>query len=141
MGWVMRFWWAVAVVLAACASVPSKPTRTCDGGGEEIYSVSKIRHASPLYAERFVARAIQPRVLVGAKLFLDAEPGLTQPYLERVLSCRARAEDPLDPLRVQNADEVSVGVQGPYFVIYARGADRASAREIWRRAQALISQD
>ena len=107
----------------------------------QIYDTARVRHAAPLYTTRFVARAIQPRELIGAELYVDAEPGMNQPYMERVLSCYAAAGSfahPNDPLAAANIRDLDVRVQGHQYVISVTGADRHAGKEIWQRAAALL---
>jgi hypothetical protein len=107
----------------------------------QLYDTSRVKHAEPIYTERFLARAIQPRELVGAELFVNAEPGVSQPYLERVLSChaaQASSNRPNDPLSTENISNLAVRVQGGQFVIAVTGADRQASQQIWQKAQALL---
>lgn len=106
-----------------------------------VYNLAHVRDAQPLYTQRFLARAIQPREVVGAELYVDAEHGISQAYLQRVLSCHAAASStahPNDPLRTQNVRGLDVRVQGHQFVIAVTGADREAGREIWQKSQALL---
>lgn len=106
-----------------------------------VYNVAQVRDAQPLYTQRFLARAIQPREVAGAELYVNAEQGVTQAYLERVLTCHAAgsgAAHPNDPLRAQNVRDVDVRVQGHQYVIAVRGADRHAGEEIWQKSQALL---
>lgn len=106
-----------------------------------FYKLAHVRDAQPLYTQRFLARAIQPRELIGAELYVDAEPGMNQPYLQRVLSCHAAGSGkalPHDPLRAQNVRALDVRAQGHQFVIAVTGANREAGREIWQKSQALM---
>ena len=144
---------AVIVTGAACGATTQQASSTVARGAScdqvqnleqqvaQVYDLARVRHAEPLYTQRFVARAIQPREVSGAELYVDAEAGVSQPYLERVLSCHAAgssAAHPNDPLRAQNVRDVDVRVQGKHFVIAVHGADRHAGREIWQKAQALL---
>lgn len=144
---------AVIVTGAACGASTQQASSTVARGAScsqlqnldqqvaQVYDLAKVRHAQPLYTQRFVARAIQPREVSGAELYVDAEAGVSQPYLERVLSCHAAgssAAHPNDPLRARNVRDVDVRAQGHHFVIAVQGADRSAGREIWQKAQALL---
>lgn len=144
---------AVIVTGAACGAATQQASSTVARGAScnemqnlnqevaQVYDLARVRHAEPLYTQRFLARAIQPREVIGAELYVDAQAGVSQPYLERVLSCHAAgtsAAHPNDPLRGQNVRDVDVRVQGHHFVIAVQGADRNAGREIWQKAQALL---
>ena len=144
---------AVIFTGAACGATTQQASSTVARGAAcnqvqnldqqvaQVYDLARVRHAEPLYTQRFLARAIQPREVTGAELYVDAEAGVSQPYLERVLSCHAAGSStahPNDPLRVQNVRDVDVRVQGHHFVIAVQGADRNAGREIWQKAQALL---
>jgi len=144
---------AVIVTGAACGATTQQASSTVARGAScnqvqnldqqvaQVYDLARVRHAEPLYTQRFLARAIQPREVIGAELYVDAEAGVSQPYLERVLSCHAAgtsAANPNDPLRAQNIRDLDVRVQGRQFVIAVHGADRNAGREIWQKAQALL---
>lgn len=105
-----------------------------------LYAPGNVQHVEPTYRTEFLARAIQPRYVSGAKLHVPAQQGMTQGYLERVLTCHAAAQNalhPNDPLLAQNVRDVDVQTRGQRFVIQIEGADRASGKEILQRARAL----
>jgi hypothetical protein len=143
---------AVIALGAACGASTQQASSTVARGAScdrvenldqqvaQVYDLARVRHAAPIYTQRFLARAIQPREVIGAELYVNAEAGVSQPYLERVLSCHAAgasAAHPNDPLRAQNIRDLDVRVQGHQFVISVMGADRNAGREIWQKARAL----
>jgi hypothetical protein len=76
--------------------------------------------------------------LVGARVYVPAEPGLTQAWLHRELLARASnprpgAGCPLDLQGIQLAVESA----GPGFWVKIASADRKTAREVLRRAEQL----
>jgi hypothetical protein len=106
----------------------------------ELYAPGQVDRVEPLYRQEFVARAIQPSYVSGAKLYVPAKQGWSAPYLDRVLSCHASSGasvHPNDPLRVDNVRDLHVGSAGQHFVVTIAGADRAAGKEIWQRARAL----
>lgn len=145
---------AIILTGAACAASTQQQASTTVAQGAacdrvenlehqvaRVYKLAHVRDAQPLYTQRFLARAIQPREVIGAELYVDAEPGVNQPYLQRVLSCHAAASStahPNDPLRTQNVRALDVRMQGHQFVIAVTGADRQAGREIWQKSQALL---
>lgn len=144
---------AVVMTGAACGATTQQSASTVARGAScsqvenldqqvaQVYDVARVKNAKPIYTQRFVARAIQPRELTGAELYIDAQPGVSQPYLERVLSCHAAGSSvahPNDPLRASNVRDVDVRVQGSQFVVAVHGADKQSGREIWKKAKALL---
>ena len=106
----------------------------------ELYTPGNVSRVEPVYRTQFVARAVQPRYVSGAKLYVPAQQGVSQGYLERVLSCHEASQSsahPNDPLRVANVRDVDVQARGQRFVIQIEGADRKSGGEIYQRARAL----
>lgn len=105
-----------------------------------LYAPGNVDRVEPMYRTQFVARAVQPRFVSGAKLYVPAQQGMSQGYLERVLSCHAASQSashPNDPLRVANVRDVDVQARGQRFVIQIEGADRKAGGEIYQRARAL----
>lgn len=153
-GWLA----GLALALAGCAggpqsagttavSVSSASSASChrmsdlDQQVAEVYDVSRVRRVAPVYRTQFLARAIQPRYIAGAELYLDAERGVSQAYLQRVLACHAAvgsAAHPNDPLRAPDVRNVQVRTEGARFVVSVSGADRAAGRQIWQKAEALM---
>jgi hypothetical protein len=101
------------------------------------------------FAQHVVAR-VQPQrgafrfgqgtyeTLVGARVYVPAEPGLTQEWLHRELLERAGnprpgTDCPLDVRGIQLAVESA----GPGFWVQIASADRKTAREVLRRAEQL----
>jgi hypothetical protein len=143
---------AIAIGGAACATTGHQPAmvagQTCrdipDETISEVYNPARIRYAAPIYKLRFVARAIQSREVLGAELYIDATSGVSQAYLERVLSCHVAGTSkahPNDPLRVRTIQDVDVRTHGPYFIVSVQGTDRSAGREIWAKAQALMTNE
>ncbi|MET0340991.1 MAG: hypothetical protein ABW252_08310 [Polyangiales bacterium] len=113
-----------------------------DAGGQAtaLYEPSNVERVEPIYRTEHIARAVQPRYISGARIYVPAQQGQTQAYLERVLSCHAAAKSdghPNDPLRVANVRDIDVETRGARFVIDVQGADRTAGKEIWQRARAL----
>jgi len=106
----------------------------------ELYAVGGVERVEPLERQVLIARAIQPRYVVGARLYVPAQQGTSQAYLQRVLSCHASSGanvHPNDPLHASNLRNIDVKTQGQRYVVSIEGADRAAGREIWQRARAL----
>ena len=79
----------------------------------------------------------------GAEIALRATPGMSTPWLERMLRCHearlqttALADRERDPLAVDHPT-VLVSEQETRFVVAIRGSTNEDAREIVRRARAL----
>jgi hypothetical protein len=77
--------------------------------------------------------------LVGARVYVPAEPGLTQQWLQRELLERASNPRPGTgcPLDVPGI-QLAVESAGPGFWVQMASADRKTAREVLRRAQQLM---
>lgn len=120
---------------AACQRLPDLQEQVA-----QVYDVGRVRQVAPLYRTQFLARAIQPRYIAGAELHLDAERGVSQPYLQRVLACHVALSEgahPADPLSAPNIQNVTVRAEGHRFVVTITGADRQAGKLIWQKARAL----
>lgn len=105
----------------------------------EVLAPENVERVEPRYRTEFRARAIQPRYVSGATLYVPAQAATNESYLERVLTCHAStpSSQPNDPLSVANLHDVDVEARGSRFVIHIEGSDRASGKEIYERARAL----
>jgi hypothetical protein len=141
----------VAFAALGCSTTStSGPAQVASSGCGQLGNTSQIAatQIDQVYAtrevqeERSQARAIQTRQTVGADLYVHATPGTTGEYLERVLTCHAAAgqavssNDPFHP-SVGHVAAVNVRKAGTGFAVRVQGSDTASAKEIWRRAEAL----
>ena len=137
------------LALAGCAANTSQQATAvshhCAALGDvsgqvaELYA-SKIVAVKPVHRKDFIARAIQPRYVAGAELYIPGEQGMNEPYLDRMLTCHARgkvAAHPNDPLRVQGIDHVAVDSVGSNYRITVTGRDRAAGKVIWQTARML----
>jgi hypothetical protein len=125
------------IASAQCASLPES-----DRDAANLYEPGRVTRVEPLVKKEFLARAIQREYTAGARLYLPAQRGMTQPYLERALVCHTASQaalHPNDPLRVQNLKSVSVATSGHSFVVTIAGADKAAGKEIWQRASAITN--
>jgi hypothetical protein len=84
-----------------------------------------------------------PAPLAGAALYLDATPGLTEQWIDRVIECNlahratAGTQDTANPLAVENATiRVSPTMAG--FRIAVTSTDPAVAADVLRRGQSLV---
>lgn len=125
------------IASAQCASLPDS-----DRDLAELYAPGRVTRAEPLVKKEFLARAIQREYTAGAKLYVPAQRGVTQPYLQRALLCHTASQaalHPNDPLRVHNLESVSVATSGHNYVVTIAGADKAAGKEIWQRARAITN--
>lgn len=137
-------------LLAGCAGAQRAPQQVagvqCGGIPDAerqalaLYEPGNVERVEPIYRTEHIARAVQPRYVSGARLYVPAQQGQTQAYLERVLSCHAAGKGsahPNDPLTVANVRDIDVATRGARFVIEVEGANRTAGKEIWQRARAL----
>lgn len=108
----------------------------------QLYAPGTVQNVKPLYRREFRARAIQPVFVSGAELQIPAQAGMTDAYLERVLSCHAArsgaaSEHAVDPLRVHGVENVDVRSKGPMTSISITSTDRAAAKQILQHARSL----
>lgn len=140
-----------AAVLAGCAAHSSQHSaralnHNCSALGDvsvqvaELYT-DKVAAVKPVRDKIFVARAIQPVVIIGAELYVPAEKDMSGAYLDRLMSCHAGSQvasaHPNDPLRVDGVDRIDVDEVGSNFRITVTSEDRAAGRAIWQSAQRL----
>jgi len=141
----------VAALAAACSSATQQPPvamANCSGLGAnqstaELYSPEKVSRVEPIYRTELLSRATKRTYVIGAYLYLPAEPGMNQAYLERALSCRATsraAGHPNDPLHVPGVVDVDVAAAGPNVRVSILGADRKAGKAIFESARALRGQ-
>ena len=144
---------AAALAVTACgAATQQRPTQVatsgCDGLGDvgatvaSVYAAGNIEEVKPIYRKEFLARALQPRYVAGAALYVPAQEGMHGAYLQRVLSCHAvgAGDHAADPLRVEGVRRVDVREQGARMRIAISGEGRAAGKAILARARALQTQ-
>lgn len=143
-----------ALTLAACASASQKPSVAAGSAcstlpnaqaeAAALYETGVMHAAKPVEKKEFVARAIQPTRTYGADVYVAAREGMTEQYVQRVLSCHAangsaaHPNDPLHPTQGQ-LTELSVRSAGSNLAIRIVGDSPSTGQEIWQRAQALTS--
>jgi len=118
-----------------CASLQDVDRKVADLAG-----AGQVARVEPVHRQQFFARALQPKYVAGAELYVPAQQGWSAPYLDRVLSCHAASQastHPNDPLRVANLESIAVKASGSHFVVSILGKDPAAGKEIYQRAQAL----
>lgn len=83
-------------------------------------------------------------IRTGAEIRLHAQPGVTAPYLQRVLECHAaygRRLHPNDPFHPANGFVTSVAVfpAGNSYIVQLAGSDANANDEILERARTLTA--
>ncbi len=141
----------IALGAVGCSTTTtSKPAGVASAGCSQLGNASEAAapQLNQVYASRevqeqvFQARALQPTRTSGAELYLHATPGTTSEYLERVFTCHAAegqavgSNDPFHP-SAGYVSSVNVRKAGAGFAVRVTGNDSATAKEIWRRADAL----
>ena len=143
----------LVLALTSCASGPSIASQqrtlavgTCDSQRDTaaearaIIAAGKAERVEPVRSTMQHPGGGMPLQMVGAELTVPAEPGLREPYIERVLSCYAStvaSTNPGDPLQMDDIGDVSVRSTGDSFRVIVVGIDVDSGDEIGRRARAL----
>ena len=144
-----------ASTFIACAAPPTAPKTLAAGAScgkldsdklvEDLYSSKNIYAVFPVKERIFKARANQPVRTVGASLQVRAEPGLSSPYLRRVLACHAVSEHqvhPNDPLHPKSGHvtEIDVSELRHGFSVKILSDEPGVGEEIFRRAESLKNQ-
>lgn len=126
---------AAALPSFAIAAPASAPTSECVLSGHRVTGVQPLRVAT-----RY-GRGVSERLL-GATVFIQAEPGLTAEWLQLTIQrhmtqmgAAGMANCVLDAKDVR----VNVASAGAGFAVQITGKDSAQAKEILRRAQLLAS--
>lgn len=107
----------------------------------QLLAASNIEHVTPAYHQVPHFDGPKPLYIEGAEIYIPAEAGINEAYLERALSCYAAAQSGTasahHPLRAAGIRSISARESGQNFRVTIRGADRKAGEEIWKRAQAL----
>lgn len=124
---------------SADASPMCTPEVTADGG--VLYA--QVFDAKPIRKKPPHIKALLPKRTLGAKMYLNAEKGMTKEYLRRAAVCHMKADTPAyehDPLRVDGIKSLRVYPAGGAFVLSVSAADQKTGKEIWRRAETLTTE-
>jgi hypothetical protein len=141
---------AVGALAIACASSHGQPREVaesagCRSLGDASQTVASVLSPDVVYGahradvdRRVSVTGTQP----GSVLYLRATPGMSQEYLERVLSCHAaygRAVNASDPFHPQsgNVADVQVASSGASYAVRVVGENQRTDEEIWHRARDL----
>lgn len=108
----------------------------------KLYEDGAIYDAHPIEERVFRARGLTPNETLGASLYVKAEPGLTSPYLQRVMSCHVASGQPAhpnDPMFPQSGKIAQLKVREAKhgFAVDVRADKPAVGREIWQRAKSI----
>lgn len=131
---------AAALLLSVATAVPNLALAAPPGSSAPcIFRQHRVTKVQPLHVTERYGRGSSER-LVGAQVFVQAEPGLTAEWLQLSLQRHmARMGSggmkncALDPQDVR----VSVESAGAGFAVKIAGKDATVAKEILRRAQLL----
>jgi len=131
------------VILAAATALPALALAEPVAAPHPSHCVlaeHRVTAVQPLRITEHNGRGSSER-LVGAQVFVRAEPGLTSEWLQlsiqrhiAQMSTSGMANCPLDAKDVR----VSVESAGPGFAVNVTGQNSAQAKEILRRAQLLV---
>jgi hypothetical protein len=108
-------------------------------------TLPRVERVEPYKRNDMRTRATQQLTYTaGARLYVPAQQGWNAPYLERVLSCHAAANEngsPNDPFQVAGVSHVNVDAHGSRYVITVAGKSREAGSRIWQRAESLRDQN
>lgn len=125
---------------ASSSASASACTPQVQEDGSMLYA--QVYDAKPIKKSPERVKAILPKWVAGAKMYIYAQKGMTSEYLNRAAICHAKASKTSsyanDPLRVDGKiDDIRVYSAGGAFVISVTSENKATGREIWERADAL----
>jgi len=108
---------------------------------QQLLATSNIERVTPAYHQVPHFDGPKPLYIEGAEIYIPAEAGINEAYLERALSCYAAAQSGTasaqHPLRAAGIRSISARESGQTFRVSIRGVDRKAGEEIWKRTQAL----
>jgi len=132
----------VAVPTPASAEPgPSPAAVLCDGfsaGSLDAPSLSapiEVVSVEPIH--RRIGR-VQTGTIVGARISIVADPGLSPSGVERLIRCRAARDSASDVLAVDGAT-ISIHPTSTGYLVEARGRRSEAGGEIWSRASLLTT--
>lgn len=132
-----------AFVLAGPDSAGASPMCTPEVTEDGSVLYAQVFDAKPVRKKPPHIKALLPKQTLGAKLYLNAEKGMTKAYLQRAAMCHAKADTRAyehDPLRVDGIESLRVYPAGGAFVIKVTANDQKTGKEIWQRAQTLTTE-
>lgn len=119
-----------------CASLSDLDERV-----HQLLAASNIERVTPAYHEVPHFDGPKPLYVEGAEIYIPAEQGLNEAYVERALSCYAASASGTGqahhPLRADGIRSISAREAGQALRVTIRGVDRKAGEEIWKRTQAL----
>lgn len=142
-------------LLSACSSSTRTPVAAqpatqvaCAGLSEEHRGIDPLQHVASsnqvTHRQReYRAGKVTVPFTAGARIAIHASPGVTEPWLQRVVECRqaelAARGYPEDggPLAVEGAD-VDVLPHDDGFLLEITSTNPESGKEVYRRARALV---
>jgi len=133
----------VGHLLAAPSAADASPMCNADVTADGGLLYAQIYEAEPIKKKPPRVKAILPKQILGAKMYLNAEKGVTKEYLHRAAMCHMKANTPAyehDPLRVDGIKSLQVYPAGGAFIIALTGEDRSAGKQIWERAETLTTE-
>ena len=132
-----------ALMLARPDSAEASPMCTPEVIEDGSVLYAQVFDAKPIRKKPPHIKALLPKQTLGAKMYLNAEKGMTREYLQRAAVCHMKADThayELDPLRVDGIKSLRVYPAGGAFVLSVTGKNQKVGKEIWRRAETLTTQ-
>jgi len=130
---------AAALVLSVATALPALALAAPSDSGHCILKQHRVTKVQPLHVTERYGRGSSEK-LVGATVFVQAEPGLTAEWLQLTIQRHmARMEGSGMKNCALDAKDVRVSVEsaGAGFAVKIIGKDATQAKEILRRAQLL----
>src|SRR6187431_2324696 len=138
-----------ALASVACAAQPPARSESArlgceqlgDGARADYLAPGKVSGVRRVTETQHVARAVQVERTVGAELLVQAEPGVTPDYLQRVLSCQAESGAASASVLRSSEGSVAITVRSDAgrLAVRAIGSNNAAGEQIWQQAQSLTS--
>ena len=132
-----------ASLLSGPSSVDAAPMCTPDVIADGGLLYAQVFDAKPIRKKPPHIKALIPKQTLGAKMYLNAEKGVTKEYLHRAAMCHMIADTPAyehDPLRVEGTKSLRVYPAGGAFVISLTAKNQKTGKKIWQRAETLITE-
>jgi hypothetical protein len=107
---------------------------------QQLLSANNIVRLEPAYRMTPHFDGPKPAYVEGVAIYIPADAGVTEAYVERALSCHAASSGralPSDPFRVDGVRSITANEVRQTIRVDILGVDREAGERIWHTAQGL----
>jgi hypothetical protein len=138
---------AGASLLSGCSAQPPVRAESARLGCEQLGDAARTDYFAPGHVSGVsrvtrvdhVSRATPVVRTAGADIYLNAQPGMTPAFVERVLSCQAASQQTAQSPIASSAGRVAISVRNDAgrIAVRALGSNRQASEDVWQKARAL----